>query len=360
MSAYPITWITSNLAIGFAPMSYAELESIKNQGIDGIVNLCAEFSDLHELEESSGFEVYYLPCWDESVPDMDAMEKSLSWLDEALYLGKKILVHCRYGIGRTGTFVISYMIRKGMGLKDAAAKLKTTSANPSSYRQWRMLKKYGKKSGGLKIREPSLENGNSVNLSPWFADYEALIFTVDAVETSMGGGEPETIRCGLGPDACCHGYFTLQLIEVVYLTGKMNRHLKAGARYAAIERAVSVSKRWLQIQKGLEGQGNDSTRNKNRLVEAFSREAILCPLNDGTGCILYDWRPMRCRCYGIPEHSINHGDINTMLFELSRSVFFAFSGMFLEHNDFTFSMADTVSGKFVQKYFNALIGATID
>ena len=89
MSSYPITWITNSIAVGRAPMSYAEFDSIKAEGVDAIVNLCAEFSDLHELEESSGFEVYYLPIWDEDVPKMVDMEDALGWLDEAIYLGKK-------------------------------------------------------------------------------------------------------------------------------------------------------------------------------------------------------------------------------------------------------------------------------
>ena len=43
------------LAIGHAPMSYEDLESIKKQGINAIVNLCGEFCDLHEIEEKFGF-----------------------------------------------------------------------------------------------------------------------------------------------------------------------------------------------------------------------------------------------------------------------------------------------------------------
>lgn len=59
MSDYPLTWITNHLAVGHAPMSYDELDSIKSQGIDAIVNLCGEYSDLHEIEEASGFEVFF-------------------------------------------------------------------------------------------------------------------------------------------------------------------------------------------------------------------------------------------------------------------------------------------------------------
>ena len=101
MAQYELTWITDQLATGYAPMSYAELDFIREQGISAIVNLCGEFCDLHQIEEKSGFEVYYLPVDDECAPDLAEMEKALEWLDEAVYLKKKVLVITSYSIHYT-------------------------------------------------------------------------------------------------------------------------------------------------------------------------------------------------------------------------------------------------------------------
>ncbi|MCD4722414.1 MAG: dual specificity protein phosphatase family protein [Desulfobacula sp.] len=325
MSQYPITWITDSLAVGYAPMSYAELETIKAKGIDAIVNLCAEFSDLHDIEKSSGFEVCYLPIWDEDIPKMKDMEKALAWLDEAIYLGKKVLVHCRHGIGRTGTFITSYMIRRGLGLKAASKKLKSSSANPSNYGQWKLLKKYGKKSGVLTIREPSLEIKNRVDLSHFFSDYESLIKNIDKEVQNQSKKDP--IQCGRKEHKCCSESFDLQLIEVIYLHSKMNRHFTSDQREVLIKRAVKT----------------------------YKKENMLCPFNDGSGCQIYELRPARCRIYNTLEFSADNHEIKDMLFELSQTVFLAFSGQFLPNTDFTFSVADTISGKFVQKYFHYMV-----
>jgi len=325
MSDYELTWITDSLAVGYAPTSYDALDAIKAHEINAIVNLCAEFSDLHEIEDGAGFEVYYLPIWDEDIPEMEDMEKALAWLDEAIYLGKKVLVHCRHGIGRTGTFITSYMIRRGMGLKAAKKKLKCSRANPSNYCQWKLLKKYGKKSGILKIREASLEMKKGVDLSDFFSDYEALIeeMTTD-IKTQTTEEQPP---CGKGRHLCCQTDFELPFMEVVYLYSKTNRYFTSAQRETLIQKAVAGSKR------------------KERL----------CPLNNGIGCEIYDMRPARCRFYGTHGALCPPHDVQKMLAELSRTLFLALSGQFLPEKGLTFSVADTISGKFVQKYFHHMM-----
>ncbi len=145
MSGYELTWITDQLAAGYAPFSYAELDAIKAQGIDAIVNLCGEYCDLHEIQQDTGFAVHYLPIPDECAPDMPAMEAALAWLEEKIARGHKVLVHCRFGVGRTGTFVSAFLMRTGMDLKAAERALKGCRAKPTNYCQWKLLRQYGKK-----------------------------------------------------------------------------------------------------------------------------------------------------------------------------------------------------------------------
>lgn len=342
MGDYRLTWVTDDLATGCAPMSYDDLESIKSQGIDAIVNLCAEFADLHEIEEGRGFEVFYLPIHDECAPDMAAMERALAWLDEAIYLRKKVLVHCRHGIGRTGTFVTSYLLRRGLGLKLAEKKLRKTRAHPSNYSQWKLLKKYGRKQGVLKIREPSLESRNVVDLSEYFAEYESLLRRLDEALERSGEG-PAQGACARDESSCCFRYRELRLIEAIHLTARINRSLRSEARIDLIQRAAEVNRRTRELR----ARGGSTMG----VAERFLAERIPCPLNEEGQCLLFTYRPSSCLLHHLPAGAVDREVIDDALRRLSDNVFFAFSGSFLEDDALKFTLSETVSGKYVQEYF---------
>lgn len=348
MHAYPLTWIMEQLAVGHAPMSYEELDSIREQGVGAIVNLCGEYRDLHQIERDRGFEVYYLPVDDNQAPPLRELEKALQWLDEAMYLGKKVLIHCTYGVGRTGTFVTSYLLRRGFSLKLARQKLKRTRAESTSFSQWLFLRRFGKKEGVLTIREPSLEGSRLVNLVPYFEEYEALAGEVEALFGSPGREPHEFPRCGRDTDACCKHFFHLELIEAAYLSHHLNRELTSEKRLDAIQRGVEADRLVCRLSPGNASGGGEET--ETCLPRIAHAPGYRCPLNLEDKCIAFDFRPITCRIYGTPPtDSLDH--FAKCLHGISQKLFFELNGAFLK-GSLVFPMTHVVSGKFVQEYFH--------
>ena len=380
MSAYTLHWITEHLALGYAPMSYAELESIRSQGVDAIINLCGEFCDLHTIEADQGFEVYYLPTGDDEVPSIPDLEEALDWLDEAIFLDKKVLVHCRHGIGRTGTFVTAYLLRKGFGMKLARKKVEKTRAGFTSFPQWRLLRRYKKNSSELTFRMPSLEIKRTVDLRPFFQDYEVLLEQVDHAFSKAAAEDSSLLSCGLETEACCFHWVDLKLVEAAYLSHKMNKTLRAPERKAAIERAIGVIKRVEELRRRIEQEGGQSDGGEKRLHLLYAEEKIRCPLNLEAKCILYDARPIVCRMHGLTDSPGSEAEIlgdlakrskrskpeadldriHRLLQRLSRNVLHALTSVLSNDNGPTFTLPSTVAGRFVQEYFHWITTANTE
>ncbi len=325
---YPLSWITPQLATGHAPMTGAELDSIKKQGIKAILNLCMELEDLVELEKERGFEVYCLPIVNEGFPELAELNKALDWLDESIYLGKKVLVHCRHGIGRTGTVVFSYLLRKGLDTKSAGKKMRNNRARPTEQPQKRFLHLYGKRQKPLKISEPSLIPEFRLELTPYFDKTSILLEKIDK-------DIPEhTPRCGKDHTECCCGPVRLSLAESVYLQFAVNTELSHELRREVIERA-------LEAESGALATAGKETD---------------CPLLKHNHCLLYDFRPARCRVSDSPNPEIPESHARQLSI-LSAEILEIFLDENTDRQPPEFYLSDVVSGKFVQKLFHLMTGS---
>jgi Fe-S-cluster containining protein len=135
-----------------------------------------------------------------------------------------------------------------------------------------------------------------MNFDQLFQRYEILVFKADQAFHKMQEEYGEYIKCKIHCSDCCHAIFGLFLIEAAYLQQHFNQ-LDRKERHAALLRGENSEKEHRDLEKKLKTYANDPQTASYSL----GKERIRCPLlNDHQECILYVYRPITCRVYGIP------------------------------------------------------------
>ncbi len=86
---------------------------LRKMGYSVVVSLECERLNTFEIEDS-GFEHKKICIPDFSAPSFDQLDEFVAFVDAKKAEGRKVLVHCYAGRGRTGTMLAAYLIHEGM------------------------------------------------------------------------------------------------------------------------------------------------------------------------------------------------------------------------------------------------------
>lgn len=133
-------------------------------------------------------------------------------------------------------------------------------------------------------------------ISYLFDPYDQLVKEADVAFQEIKDKHPECVRCEIHCSDCCYAIFGIFFIEAVFLKNDFEK-LNKEERERALVRAKKADKDWLRIQKNLK-EFRDDPYMINYIL---AKERIRCPLlSEEDICILYPYRPITCRVYGIP------------------------------------------------------------
>ncbi len=108
----PISKITDSLYLS-GRLFGKDREQFESEGIGAVIDVCAELAEAPWIRNNPN--VYYLalPVPDNSGPDVEEMEQAVSFGLDAMGEGRKVLVHCAYGHGRSALVLGALLVASG-------------------------------------------------------------------------------------------------------------------------------------------------------------------------------------------------------------------------------------------------------
>ncbi len=118
-----VSWINSSLAVGgsLVPRQFAGLAQM---GIQAVVDLREEGRDDEELLAQHGIRLLHLPVRDHWPPSQDQLLQGTDWVLGQLEAGRKTMLHCKNGVGRSIVLGCCVLMRQGYNQSRAVRLIK--------------------------------------------------------------------------------------------------------------------------------------------------------------------------------------------------------------------------------------------
>jgi atypical dual specificity phosphatase len=130
MAVRPFDWLEPQ-QIGACeyPREEASLVGLARRGVSLLVNLHTRAHD-PALLARHGLVELHLPVPDWAPPTPEQIVQGVEAIERARAEGRRVAVHCAAGLGRTGTLLACYLVRRGLAPADAIARVR--AARPGS------------------------------------------------------------------------------------------------------------------------------------------------------------------------------------------------------------------------------------
>jgi protein tyrosine phosphatase (PTP) superfamily phosphohydrolase (DUF442 family) len=138
-----LSWVLPDLAIGadFPPGEAAALA--RAHGLGAVIDLRQEACDRPEELAACGLKFLHLPTPDLCGVTQRMLDRGVAFARRAARTERRLLVHCRHGIGRSATLVLCILVDRGHApidalrlAKDAREKVSPSEGQYQAWAEW--------------------------------------------------------------------------------------------------------------------------------------------------------------------------------------------------------------------------------
>ncbi len=106
-------------------LMFDDVERLQQQGVQAVINLCAERQDDEQRLGKAEMAYLWLPVLDMCAPTLNQIEQGLRWIQREQQRGCIIYIHCAAGVGRSTTLLACwYVYHQGMSVAGAMRHIK--------------------------------------------------------------------------------------------------------------------------------------------------------------------------------------------------------------------------------------------
>lgn len=113
-----MSWVTEQIAVG-GRVRPQDIQRLAQAGVSAVVDTRSEHQDDPQQMGAEGIALLLLPTQDTYPLTIAQLQKGAAWVNEQLAEGRRTLIHCEHGVGRSVLLTAAVLVTRGMSADDA-------------------------------------------------------------------------------------------------------------------------------------------------------------------------------------------------------------------------------------------------